>query len=320
MRRKALLLMVLAAGIMASCVEGEKDLFVDTTPPNVPIENYKFTRAFEVPVEDGMTTVVTYNGETIYEGNYPAIIQVPKFNMAETRSSGLDWHFVVYDGDSSEKKFKKDIHGVLMFEDVVNGDNDYNDFVCHIELKNIMGDITNGKLTHLQLPNIKIDPQAMGNLLPLKFGMEIVNKSTDHLIDDIIFYQDIRGECFEGKDGFINTSEVIVKGKDSSNRPKSAKKYGEKEAIALPDMSVNDLAINFYIIVNGAKHYTAESNKALTTNKTTPYGLFIPFETSFKYPIETVSIFQAYPNFGKWLEGENTNPFLNPDNSLLYSK
>lgn len=299
--------------VLASCVN-EKNLY-EGVIPDVPLENYKMTTDFDVPVKDGYKTIVTYDGEVIFEGNYPATIQVPKFSTNLTRSTGLDWHFEVY--DSSDYDLKKYITGILMFEDIVDGDNDYNDFVCYVDIK-IHSEMTSqGELTRIHIPNFKVTTHAMGNLLPLKFGIEIINKATGEYIDDIIYFEDIRKECYDGIVGFINTVEDGVKVKNKKHENWPAKDYRDGK-LPLPKMDINNLAINFYIVVNGAKHYTADSDKKLATSNNTPYGLFIPNKKNFKYPKETISIFKAYPNFGDWLKGGASNPFVSPNNELLY--
>lgn len=325
MKRTVFLLSILAiVGMTISCVDDDKD--ISTIPqevPDVPLENYIFTTNFEVPTKEGNNTVVTYNGEVIYEGNYPTTLQIPKFTATTTRNSGLDWHFVPNNSSGNAWHYQISRSGILMFEDIPNGDNDYNDFVCRMEEQFQVNLDGNGNIRTenglgLEFSKLGIYPIAMGNTLPLKLGVEIVNLATGGFIDDIIIFNDVRQECFDGVDSYINTDPTLEKF-NTGNR--NYFKFGGVNTIRYyPAIKENEFAINYYIMVNNVKYYTADSSKALATTNKVPYGLFIPNMQSFKYPIEKTSIFEAYPNLGKWLKGDDLDPFANPNTSLLYNK
>lgn len=333
MRKRNFLLLLLFAGGMTACIDGDKDLSLEMTPPDVPIENYKFTKDFLVPVESGNTTIVTYNGETIYEGNVATTIQVPKFSTIATRNgTGLEWHFVPENGTGNSWHYQTYREGLLLFEDIPNGDNDYNDFVCYIFEQFQVNLDGNGYIRTdpgqgLQFSRLGIYPKAMGNTIPLSFGVEIVRSDTGEYIDDVIIYNDIRKEAFENAEGFINTDPerpVIMHGNGFSNieMMEEGKRYYPQ------NLRENGFAINYYIIANGKKHYTADSSKAVKTANNAPFGLFIPksddgwmtLYKNFKHTVENTSIFQAYPNFTGWLKNEHTTPFLNPEDKLLYGE
>lgn len=288
---------------------------VDNVYQEPNIEQFKLTTEFVVPIKEGYNTIVTYNGDTIYEGNVSASVDIPKYSSTiSTRgSSGLEWHFVPNNTNNGTWHYQITRYGILMFEDVPNGDNDYNDFICFIKDQyqvNIDGFtnlIRTDKGTGLQFSNLEIYPKAMGNSIPLSFGVEIVRMDNKEIIDDIIIYKDIRKEAFDGTVGFINT-DPNSKPFDLHNRNISV--LAGKDVRYYPkNLDKNGFGINYYIIANGVKHYTANSTKPQLTKNKTPYGLFIPNVFMFNYPIETTPIWEVYPNFENWVNGENIDPF-----------
>lgn len=314
MKTRALLPMALIAVMMTACVENEKDLFdgEKLEIPSVPLENFRFTEDFEVPVNDGEITVVTFNGEVIYEGNVATTIQVPK-TLANTRAGGLAWHFKP-NLTPGKWSYVQSMEGVVMFEDLDDDDFDYNDFVTRVKFQLVV-DANTTHATRVQIGNLESYPKAMGATLPLTFGFEIVRTDTDELLHDITIYQDVREKAFDGEEGFINT---VIEQKHTKmyNRNSSV---ANGASVAPAGLRVEDLAYNFYIKTkNGRKRYTADSQKAVPTNNGQPFGLFIPTVTSFDYPIERIPIYAAYPNFIKWLSGVNVNPFEDPVDDKLY--
>ena len=304
------LLLTLLTLTFCSCF-GEIDLF---NPQNV--EKFKLTQLVSAPVTRDSISIAIFNGDTIYRGNVHTSIEVPKISTTSTRNvySGLQWHFIP--NETGNYFYQKIFKGIALFEDIPNGDCDYNDFVCKIGYQ-IDVDVTqDGYINHqngngLKLSITGIYPIAMGNTIPLSFGIEIVRTDNNSYLLDEILYDDIRRDAFRDESGFINT---VAKNHDTQNANLSSV-YN----VMVPEkLEKNNIAINFYIVSNGKKHYMVNANKAGLTQNYTPWGLFIPIsdgiyynpsDIGFKYPKESLSIFDTYPNFRKWVNGETDDPF-----------
>lgn len=305
------LLLILLTFFQTSCVEVE-DLFNYEL-----VEKYKMTESIESVVEENYISIATFNGDTIYKGNVATMVDVPKITNPTSRNdvySGLEWHFIP--NGSGNYFYQKIYKGLAMFEDIPNGDCDYNDFVCKIGYQVDVDVDGNGYINILNECGLKLSitgiyPLAMGNTIPLKFGIEIVNLSNNTYLLDEILYEDVRTEAFRGESGFLNT---VSKNYD----PRNANLSAVYNVIFPPQLDKNGFGINFYIVANGRKHYMVNSQKADLTQNHTPWGIFIPISDSsyynpndlgFRYPKENISLFETYPNFIPWTNGERNDPF-----------
>ena len=304
------LILMLFAFFQLSCVD-DVDLFDYET-----IEKYKLTETVQTVVEEQYISIATFNGDTIYKGNVNTYVDVPKFNLIQSRNvySGLEWHFIP--NESGNYFYQKLYKGLAMFEDIPNGDCDYNDFVCKIGYQVDVDVDGNGYININNSNGLKISitgiyPIALGNTIPLKFGIEVVNLSNNSYLMDQILYEDIRRDAFRNEEGFLNTSE---KNYDTRNENLSA----VYNVLFPAKLDKNGFAINFYIVANGKKHYMANSKKADLTQNYTPWGIYIPItdtsyynpsDPGFRYPKETISLFDTYPNFIPWTKGERSEPF-----------
>lgn len=314
--KKILVILILTMNFI-SC-QKEVDLY------NPDVSQYKLTKSFIVPIKDGNNTIVMYNGDTLYVGNVSVSIEIPKTSLISTKSidNKLEWHFIPNNNDIGTWHYQINRNGILMFEDIPNGDNDYNDFICYFkeQLQVNVDGFTNliriDKNTGLEFSNLEIYPKAMGNSIKIGFGVEIVRVDNGEMIDDILIYGDVRKEAFDNFSGYINTSKEIdifpLYNRNTSYFKGKGRRYFPK------NLDKNGFAINYYILVNNDKYYTANSTKQQITKNRTPYGLYIPNVKSFNYPIEKISIFNAYPNFKKWIYGENVDPFSEKNNDLIF--
>ena len=199
----------LFAVLLMSC-NNDLDLF---NPANVT--KYKLTEPVSAVVVKDSISIATYNGDTIYVGNVQTYIDVPKVNSPSSRTvyTGLEWHFIP--NVSGNYYYQKTFKGVAMFEDVPNGDCDYNDFVCKIGYQVDVDVDGNGYININNSNGLKISitgiyPIALGNTIPLKFGIEVVNLSNNSYLMDQILYEDIRRDAFRNEEGFLNTIEKNV--------------------------------------------------------------------------------------------------------------
>lgn len=303
------LLLVLLTFFQISCADID-DLFDYET-----FEQFKMTESVQVPIEQNYITIAIYNGDTIFKGNVDTHINIPKIKT-NTRNvyEGLEWHYIP--NSTNNWFYQKIFKGVALFEDVPNGDCDYNDFVCKIGYQ-IDVDVDNNGYVNIQNANglkvsiIGIYPLAMGNTLPIGFGFEIINLKDNSYLMDKIIYEDIRRDAFDDMQGFINT---ITPNFDPQNR-----NYSADYSVVFPEqLDKNGFAINFYILCGTKKHYMVDSTKPDLTQNYTPWGLYIPIRDSeyynpnvvgFRYPKEMTSIFETYPNFREWVNGEASDPF-----------
>lgn len=266
-------------------------------------KDFNLTSKIEVPIKSGYITTGTYNGDTIYSGNIPILIDVP---LVDTRVyQGLEWHYSLPTQQRTKDYYDITTSGVYLFEDIINGDNDYNDFVCHVKtrlitgIKDINGVWYDSSIDYIQLSEQVITPIALGNILPLRFGFELLNGDTP--LYEYTLFADIRKDAFRNTQGYLNTLIPF----DTQNYKLYAP-YWQKYNM---DVQYQDLRFNYYIEVNGIKHYAANSKESLKKQDSLPYGLFIPNVTSFNYPPEKMSIYDCYPNFSKWTQGLINYPF-----------
>lgn len=299
----AFLLMLAATFTFVSC--SEKDLY-NGDPKTYTPADFKMTESYDVVVEEGTAKQVLVNGEVVYDGDMSLTIEIPKVGLA-TRSGGVQE--IVTTASGSDKKTQIYKKGVLFFEDITDGDNDYNDLVCYIdemiELK---------KNENMPKYNVEVTPLAMGNQLVLQLGVDLVVNGEVWKSFLLKENKDLK-ELFYGKGakGYINTvnGEAHLIGTsfdDKNNKANGTVKEKSK------------IETNYYIIVEGSdiKRYACDSSNAELTNNKVPFGMFVPGVETFKYAQEFKSFFEAYPNFMNWVDGAKADPFSDPDTSLLY--
>lgn len=327
--KKRFLGFVVLAGLMTACINNDDSLYKETNAQEI-IQKFIMTEKFEVPVQEGSYTVVTMGEDTLYYGNVAVSIDVPQFDATTRAVSDLKWHYTLTKpAGSSDWWYSVARYGVLAFEDLLNGDNDYNDFVCGIiEVINFdrIGDTWTASAS-----NVRVKPLALGNTIPLKFGVEYRKKSNKALVKDLVFATDVRKGLFANGAGFINTDPngTIIPLAQLAEKDMNGTEIGR-------GLATNDLCSLWYIEVDGLKRYVADANANLLqqdvlddmimANKV-PFGLYIPgagvslssWRTTYKWPAERENIFSTFPNFQKWLDGQVNNPFGNPNTSALFN-
>ena len=270
--KKILVILILTMNFI-SC-QKEVDLY------NPDVRRYKLTENFVVPIKNGNNTIVMYNGDTLYVGNVSVSIEIPKTSLISTKSidNKLEWHFIPNNNNNGTWHYQINRSGILMFEDIPNGDNDYNDFICYfkeqlqVNVDGFTNLIRTDKNTGLEFSNLEIYPKAMGNSIKIGFGVEIVRVDNGEMIDDILIYGDVRKEAFDNYSGYINTSKEIdifpLYNRNTSYFKGKGRRYFPK------NLDKNGFAINYYILVNNNKYYTANSTKQQINKNRTPYGLY----------------------------------------------
>lgn len=276
------------------------------------MSNFQLVTQVTVPVKEGYKTLMMNGNDTVYFGNVPVTIDVPKYKV-QTRS--VDWYFVKDTVTNPLDYFQSYRKGTLVFEDVSNGDNDYNDFVGYVSQEQFDVDVDRNTrmIKTIKLSSIGIYPRALGgSITPISLGFEIID-GYDNTIDDIVIYKDIRKEAFRNEQGYLNTGKEFPLWNVNSYSKNS---YTEYHPVNLP--AAVGFKVNYYLVVHGRKIYTADSSKGMLTRNGVPYGLFIPGEDTFKWMRECVSIEQGYPNFVLWKNGEDVNPFGTVEEKYLW--
>lgn len=294
---------------------------------NSCIDKYKTTETFNVPIKEGHVTVVKHDGATLYEGNMPVTINIPSIKAGEV-SRGADEIecFYIYE-PSTNRYYDSYRRGLLLFEDLPEGDNDYNDFICeiedHIYIHAKAWDSSDYDVTFKKMSYRLV---ALGNTIPLTFGIELRKKDGTLILEKIIA-EDVRADMANGDAGYIHTTgEQAITEADLNKYPVKEITF---DPIVLDD---NTVGLNYFIIANGKKHYTTEAAQYLKTSgvsynevlgkNDTPFGMFLLGQNKehFAWPLEGKAIWEAYPSFTDWLNGKTNAPFATsvPENLVTF--
>ncbi|MEE0885121.1 MAG: hypothetical protein U0L59_07850 [Faecalimonas sp.] len=341
---KKLVFLLSALSLMA-CNKNEDDEKV-VAEKEVSIPAGAFYKSVAVEVPEGQKAEVYVGGMKTSEicGPTSTEVLVPANAMAVDglRSVSLDsleYYSIKYVPFSGEGGDVHTMMTTIAFEDLRdNIDADYNDFV--VELWSNMKLDYVGDSLNVTIKWQELTPIAMGAEYNMQFGCKVALFKGSELVDekDVIISEDVRRDYFGGTVGLLNTikdgltfetskvedvNEVFVTFKDA---PKgvtchllyfiNVKNTGYRHyAVAVANTADNAaFDLNFgdgEVVGNGSKDDTKHA-----------LGLFMPSALKFYYPQEKVSIFDAYGDFGKWLNGTfEENPFKdNRKEDLLYIK
>lgn len=280
---------------LGACIHKES-LSVDIEQRHINCEAFE---NFTVPVREGYTTYVTYQGDTLAVASEAITIRVPKGSsnsLVKSTSSPLKIDYgVLKEGTTYSQQWQ-----AVMFEDTRTGDYDYNDLVLHV----------NNRFQRQNKDNIltiKIQPIALGSTKTISLGCIICDDRSEHILSE-----DVRKDLFQDQTGFINTvsSETPVR-------------YPLEPLITdyrIAYESVNSSTIAWFIEVEGKRYYAVSGeldykDYDMFNQDAMPYGLVM--HSTFAYAEEKQSIYEAYPNFLKWLNG-NSQTIGSGTKSLLY--
>lgn len=265
--------------------------------------NCETFKDFKVPVVENCITVMTLNGDTVAITNKPMTIKVPKNTlMATTRSSENDNLLISYvnKNDIKYEELEKRTYGAywqaVMFEDSKNGDYDYNDLVIHISSV-----IETPWNTNKALQTIRLQPIALGSSKNIGLGC-VLSDYSEHIISN-----NVRADLFGGNQGFINTldeKEPIRFKLEPTQILKYEFPYDENKTYW----------VAWFIEVDGTRQYAVSGDfeyanyNNVISKDLLPYGLVIANDNgTFKYPKETISIFDTYKSFKDWVYNSNAN-------------
>lgn len=300
--RKIILIFLTIAAIVAGC--HRHDVYQPTV---VDFANIAPFAAYEIPLKEGMVSIVIYGDDTLAITGIPMTINIPKEAlMSKAKSS--DELKVSY---SNEPKFEgyKDCGTirtdcVLMFEDTRSGDDDYNDLIIWVrktEKRTWWPDYTVSC-------EFAIKPIALGAIKDFKLGVENERGT------EFVLVENCRKELFNGERGFINT-EVNVAPKIYPVKTVKTEEWKYNQ-------SVGNTTMNWFIETSDEKMYIAETDKAVNQSnlqqfgneKGRPYGIAFPTTGSNIfgyggpfYATERTPIQQVYRNFGDWIRGDWKN-------------
>lgn len=282
---RKLLFSLCIATLLLSCTHSES-LF-SRKAAEERIANCNTFEDFTVPIRDGCTTYVTYGDDTLAVATFPITIKVPKQTYAATKSNENTSVQIDFGIINSDKTYSQCWQAV-MFEDTQNGDYDYNDLIIHA--KNVVNH-PYGKDYSTQ--TIEIQPIALGSQKVIKLGCILCDNS-EHIISE-----NVRKDLFQNASGFINTKDELTPIRYKL-APTNITAYK-----GLPTEATGSIA--WFIEVEGKRFFSIcgdinYQDYNMLNAEGMPYGLLMP--STFSYPQEQVSIFETYPNFRSWINGD----------------
>lgn len=287
-----------------SCIDSDKQIGV---APELRVAACVSSENFNVPVKEGYTTYVTYLGDTLAVTNDPMMIKIPKAALVATRSDNeVKVNFgEKNDGSSYAKEWQ-----AVMFEDSQDGDYDYNDFVFHAYSRAGYTYQNINKYTQ----TIEIQAIALGGGKTIKLGC-ILSDNSEHIISE-----DVRQDAkfFEGRRGFINTLNTEAPISYKLNKQIEDHVLGSSKVLGHPAW------VAWFVEVDGKRMYAISADidykeYAMLNVEKMPYAIVtVSSNGTFAYPSEKNSIFNVYPNFQKWVNGEVGEIGNYNDKSLLY--
>lgn len=293
---KKIILLLLAPLFLLSCVD---------KPTEENKYDLKKITSFEVktlPVKEGFTTIAKLDGEIIAQASEAIPYFHPKFGEVTFEYSPI------IKGNTLEPFASMSM--LLCFEDLTNGDDDYNDFVCKIDM--VYYYKNKNKVDSVKL---NVLPIALGGSLNLGFAVNCPNNRK------IIFANDVRQSLFNNVTGYINTSSDNALLTNLTTYTHVIEYQNGVAGNLTVDANLDYLNIDPYITVNGREIHVVLTQPSSNVSyddyvngQGRPYGLAIhPKTTSngvtkyFRYPMEKINIRTAYPNtFQAWLDGNTT--------------
>lgn len=250
---KKSLMLLFAIGIalgVSSCVsQDEPTVTKETDPTRLEIaQNLVSTQDFQVPVVDGYTTTVTYQGMILAKTSQPITIQVPK--GAALARSGEDLGIVYSEGATVTSS--TNLWQTILFEDSRGQDGkysdyDYNDVIVHANYTTSGSQLT-----------VKVHPIALGSTKDIKLGFVWTQNGVSH---DVVVAENCRKDLFDNQADMINTYSY-------SHHYNSTKDFTET-------MSSSDAPkIYWYIIVDGNTRLNSVNadEKLCLDSSNRPYG------------------------------------------------
>src|SRR5574344_823507 len=303
--------------ILSSC---SKELKVDNGPSNKngnDVEHFITSESFAIPVKDGFVTIVKLGSDTLAVANKPMRILIPK-GIEQTKSQFVSNIGVEY---VPTKEYKNEVgqnvnwcefNQLVCFEDTVEGDYDYNDFVFRVKYGFAMD-------AYGFYFGFCIQPIALGSSKYFDLGC-IVYEDDAVVYDGLVTGGGCRNSFFNDQKGFINTSVSKQINQTINGKIASWHEFDEHTSLRW-GMSLFDVLqpvrVEWYIQLQDGTKLFALSTKYVDQSfdkNHLPYGL-ITTNTGrvykyqgqpvgkdwFDYPVENTSIKNVYPMLWEWM-------------------
>src|SRR5574344_20262 len=177
---------------IVSCV-GPKDVKDENGANSQIAQNLVTTQEYKVPVKEGYTTIVTYNGQRLAVTSDPITILIPKEASASSTKAADDSKLFVYFEQGTTAVPTSTLWQTIAFEDSKSGDFDYNDLIIHSKYV-----LSGSKLS------VSVHPIALGSTNEIKLGF--VWRQGDAQ-GNVVVANSCRADLFDGAEGFINTEK-----------------------------------------------------------------------------------------------------------------
>lgn len=338
---KKLVFLLSALSLMA-CNKNEDNENVDVKETSIPAGAFYKSVAVDVPA--GQKAEVYVGGVKTSEicGPTSTEVLVPANAMAVDGLRAVDINELTYEVRfASFSGAAANVHtmqSTIAFEDLRKGiDGDYNDFI--VDIWSNMKVEKNGSQTVVKVEWEKITPIAMGAEYDMAFGCKVALFKGEELVDekDVVISEDVRRDYFGGTVGLLNTIKdgLFVKTESVSRENEEFVSFTNA-----PDGVTCHLIYYIDVRNTGWRHYAVAVAKtsnnedfdlssldgavvgASSKNHDIEHamGLYMPSSLKFAYPVEKMSIFEAYPDFKKWLANPKFNPFVNAVEGKVYTK
>lgn len=265
---------------------------------------------YEVPVREGYTTSVSYNGDLLAETQRPMTILVPAAAI-KSRSEGLE---VRYTKEEILNEFGLSTYWqYISFEDTRDGDYDYNDVVLHCRvMSNVPYDYVDNTGNVLCTHTVSVQPVALGGTRSLALG--ILYQDDSGALCEQILCEDIRRDLFFGNPNFPINTDAAIPAKKVTNYLTDFLTCKTHEKI---------FRVVWFLQAGSDRLYAATTNFGVNGKLNmisadgNPYGLILT--KKWRYPVERCHIRDAYPGFGNWLRtGDETALLANSNISSTF--
>ncbi len=191
MKRKLPLGLICALALV-SCV-GPKNISDENGANSQIAKNLVTTQEYVVPVKEGYTTIVTYNGQRLAVTSDPITILIPKEAASSITKANDEPKLFVYFEEGVTKIPTSTLWQTIAFEDSKAGDFDYNDLIIHSKYL-----LSGNKLS------VAVHPIALGSVNEIKLGFVWRQGAAQ---GNVVVANSCRADLFGGEGGFINTEK-----------------------------------------------------------------------------------------------------------------
>lgn len=255
---------------------------------------------FSVPVKAGFTTIVTLDGVEIAKTQSPLTIAVPARTATRAEGEGVEWKYV-----SNEEIFDEFGHvsfwHYLAFEDTRKGDYDFNDVVLHCAVKSDVPWDYDGSQPCKH--RVYMQPVALGSSAKVGFGF-LYSDDAGNILEELVT-DDIRRDLFNNDLSFPINTDKNKPTKKISNCLTKVFEYTTHESKFGVVWFVQNGNDRLYAATT---NFDADRKFNMINSEGMPYG--IALTQTWCWPLEKISIREAYPHFSEWLRSGDEKVLL----------